>query len=60
MAARLGALAVAGTRSAISGFFADSPIPVTNLNIKEGWKAIYKQDAPEAITSAYTKLKIKK
>jgi len=60
MAARLGAVAVTGTRSAISGFFADSPLPVTNLNIKEGWKAIYKQDAPEAITSAYKKLVFKK
>ena len=60
MAARLGAVAVTGTRSAISGFFADSPIPVTNLNIKEGWKAIYKQDAPKAITSAYKKLVFKK
>jgi ribose transport system substrate-binding protein len=60
MAARLGAVAVTGTRTAISGFFADSPIPVTNLNIKEGWKAIYKQDAPKAITSAYKKLVFKK
>jgi len=55
MAARLGALAVAGTRSTISGFFADSPIPVNNLNILEGWKAIYKQDAPTAVTAAYKK-----
>jgi hypothetical protein len=59
MAARLGAVAVAGSRSAISGFFADSPLPVTNLNIKEGWKAIYKTDAPKAVTSAYKKLVIK-
>jgi ribose transport system substrate-binding protein len=59
MAARLGAVAVAGTRSAISGFFADSPLPVTNLNIKEAWKAIYKTDAPKAVTSAYKKLVIK-
>jgi ribose transport system substrate-binding protein len=60
MAARLGAVAVVGTRSAISGFFADSPLPVTNLNVKQAWKAIYKQDAPEAITSAYKKLVFKK
>lgn len=60
MAARLGAVAVAGTRSAISGFFADSPLPVNNLNIIAGWKAIYKQDAPTSITSAYKKIELKK
>ena len=60
MAARLGAVAVAGTRTAISGFFADSPLPVNNLNIAAAWKAIYKQDAPKAVTSAYKKLQIKK
>lgn len=60
MAARLGALAVIGTRSTISGFFADSPLPVNNLNIIAGWKAIYKQDAPAAITSVFKKVTVKK
>lgn len=52
--ARLGAAALIG-KSGLPNFVALGALPVSHDNVLEAWKTVYSVDAPDAVSSVYTK-----
>lgn len=52
--ARLGAASLIG-KTDIPNFVALGALPVTHENVLESWKTVYQVDAPDSISSVYTK-----
>lgn len=52
--ARLGAAALIG-KAGLPNFVALGALPVSHDNVLEAWKTVYSVDAPESVTSVYTK-----
>jgi ribose transport system substrate-binding protein len=52
--ARLGAAALIG-KAGLPNFVALGALPVSHDNVLEAWKVVYSVDAPESVSSVYTK-----